>query len=92
MDKIFIDAVDKNVSSMVVYAKPEHGRSLYIDEDYTNRAYPEDVEDAFTKNLLIIKVGDDLFKPVKMSGNLFTVLKLDGSVVTFIEYKAKGDE
>lgn len=92
MDKIFIDAVDKNVSSMVVYAKPEHGRSLYIDEDYTIRAYPEDVEDAFTKNLLLIKVGDDLFKPVKMSGNLFTVLKLDESVVTFIEYKAKGDE
>lgn len=92
MNKVFIDAVDKNVSSMIVYAKPEHGRSLYLDEGYINRAYPEDVEDAFIKNLLLIKVGNDYFKPIKMSGNLFTVLNINESVVTFIEYKAKGGE
>lgn len=92
MNKIFIDAVDKNVASMVVYAKPSYGRSLYLDEDYINKAYLEDVEDAFIKNLLIIKVGDDYFKPVKMSGNLFTVVNLVESVITFIEYKAKGNE
>ena len=89
MDKIFIDAVDKNVSSMVVYAKSVYSKNLYLDEEYTNKAYIEDVKDAFIKNLLIIKVENDYFKPINMSGNSFTVLYLDGSVVNFIEYKAK---
>ena len=92
MDKIFIDAVDKNVSSMLVYAKSVHSRNLYLDEECTNRAYLEDVEDAFIKNLLIIKVENDYFKPIYMSGNFFTVLNLNESVVTFIEYKAKDNE
>ncbi len=92
MDKVFIDAVDKNVSSIVVYAKPEHGRSLYLDEDYINRAYPEDVEDAFTKNLLLVKVGNDFFKPVKISGNKVTIADLVSTTVTLTEYQAKASE
>lgn len=88
MDKIFIDAVDKNVAAMIVYGKASNSK-LYLEADYTNQAPQADVEDAFTKNLLLVKVGDDFFKPVKISGNKVTVADLVSSTVTLTEYQAK---
>lgn len=88
MNKIFIDAVDKNVAAMVVYGKSAD-KKLYLEAGYKNQAAQVDVEDAFTKNLLLVKVGDDFFKPVKISGNKVTIADLVSTTVTLTEYQAK---
>ena len=91
MNKIFIDSVDKNVAALVVYGKSAD-KKLYLEEGYKNQAAQSDVEDAFTKNLLLVKVGDDFFKPIKISGNKVTIADLVSTTVTLTEYQAKASE
>lgn len=91
MNKIFIDSVDKNVAALVVYGKSAD-KKLYLEAGYTNQAAQADVEDAFTKNLLLVKVGNDFFKPIKISGNKVTIADLVSTTVTLTEYQAKASE
>lgn len=80
MDKIFQDAKDKNVESYVVYGKAADHK-LYTDSTYTaaNKATQAEVEDAFRKGMLLIKVGDVYCKPVALTANKVYTATLEGS-------------
>ena len=91
LERILNDAKDQYVAALVVYGKSAD-KKLYLEAGYKNQAAQADVEDAFTKNLLLVKVGDDFFKPVKISGNKVTIADLVTSSVTLTEYQAKASE
>lgn len=80
MSKVFQQAKDKNVKSYVFYGKAADHK-LYLDADYTAtmKAGQVEVEDAFKKGMLVVKVGDVMFKPVSMSGNKVYTASLEGS-------------
>ena len=56
MEKTFIDAKDKNVAAVTLYAGDNGG--FFEDEDYTIPVSKDIVEDLFYKNLLLVGVGD----------------------------------
>lgn len=91
LERIFNDAKDQYVAALVVYGKSAD-KKLYLEAGYKNQAAQADVADAFAKNLLLVKVGDDFFKPVKISGNKVTIADLVTSSVTLTEYQAKASE
>lgn len=80
MNKIFQDAKDKNVKSFVVFGKAADHK-LYTDSTYTaaNKATQAEVEDAFWKGMLLIKIGDIYCKPVALDGNKVYTATLEGS-------------
>ena len=80
MGKIFQDADDKNVKSYVFYGKAADHK-IYRDAAYTaaEKATAAEVEDAFKKGMLVVIVGDAMFKPVSMSGNKVYTASLEGS-------------
>ena len=82
LERIFNDAKDQYVAALIVYGKSAD-KKLYLEAGYKNQAAQADVADAFAKNLLLVKVGDDFFKPV---ADLVT------SSVTLTEYQAKASE
>ena len=90
MDKVFQDAKDIHVTAVVVYGKSANSK-LYEEAAYTNQVAQSVVEDAFLKGVLVVKVGDDYFRPVKVSGNKVTIAELSGSpaAATLTEYQAK---
>jgi hypothetical protein len=90
MEKIFQDANDVHVTAVVVYGKAANSK-LYEEAAYTNQVAQSVVEDAFLKGVLLVKVGDDFFRPVKVSGNKVTIAELAGSpaAATLTEYQAK---
>ncbi|MBO7453230.1 MAG: hypothetical protein J6U54_23095 [Clostridiales bacterium] len=84
----FIDAADKYVAAKIVYGKAADSK-LYLEAAYTNQAPQADVEEAFLKNQLIVKVGDVFYKPFKLDGNKVTVGGLVSTTVTLTEFQAK---
>lgn len=82
MVKIFQDAKDKNVKSFLVYGKAsDHKlyRSAINGSPTGEKATQEEVEDAFQKGMLLIKVGDVYCKPVAMTANKVYTATLEGS-------------
>lgn len=90
MDKIFQDAKDKYVTAVIVYGKSSNSK-LYNEAAYTNQADQAVVTDAFLKGVLLVKVGDALYRPVKVDGVKVTIAELAGSpaAATLTEYSAK---
>ncbi len=90
MKKVFQDAVDKYVTAVIVYGKTQDSK-LYIEPEYTTQVGQDVVLDAFLKGVLMVQVGDALFRPVKVNGVKVTVAELSGSpaAATLTEYSAK---
>lgn len=88
MDKIYIDASDKYVAAVVVYGKAADSK-LYVDADYTDQAFITDVEDAFVKGSLVVKVGAKVYKPVALDGVKVAVASLVSGTATVTEFSAK---
>lgn len=86
----FIDAADKYVAAKIVYGKAADSK-IYLEAAFTNQAPQAEVEDAFMKGVLLVKVGDAFFKPIKLAGNKVTIGELSGSpaAATLTEYQAK---
>lgn len=55
MDRIYNDAVDKNVSCVVVYAKTNG--SIYYDAETKNAVPAEDCLNLFLKGVVAVKAG-----------------------------------
>ncbi len=88
MEKIFQDAKDKYVTAVVVYGKSADSK-LYVDADFSEQASIDVVKDAFEKGVLMVKVGDAEFRPVKVAGVKATVVDIAGGAVTATEFSAK---
>ncbi len=87
MEMIFQDAKDKYVTAIVVYGKAEDGK-LYVDAAFREQVAQAVVEDAFAKNVLLVKVGDASFRPVKVEENLVTVVDFVSGAVTATDFEA----
>ena len=88
MEKIFQDAKDKYVAAVVVYGKASDSK-LYVDADFSEQAGIDVVKDAFDKGVLVVKVGDAAFRPVKVAGVKATVIDVVSGAVSATEFSAK---
>lgn len=91
MEMIFQDAKDKYVTAVVVYGKTSDSK-LYVDADYSAQVEQAVVEDAFAKNVLLVKVGTASYRPVKVAANKVLVLDLSQGSVAATEFSAKAAE
>ena len=91
MEMIFQDAKDKYVAAVVVYGKTSDSK-LYVDADYSAQVEQAVVEDAFAKNVLLVKVGTASYRPVKVAANKVLVLDLASGAVAATEFTAKAAE
>jgi len=91
MEMIFQDAKDKYVTAVVVYGKTSDSK-LYVDADYSAQVEQAVVEDAFAKNVLLVKVGTASYRPVKVAANKVLVLDLASGAVAATEFTAKAAE
>ena len=91
MEMIFQDAKDKYVTAVVVYGKASDSK-LYVDAEYSKQVDQAVVEDAFDKNVLLVKVGTTKYRPVKVAANKVTVIDLVSGAVTATEFQAKAAE
>lgn len=90
MDRLFQDAKDLNVSAVIAYGKAEDSK-LYVDEDLTIEANANLVADAFKRNVLVIVVGDVVYKPVKLDDNAVTVIDVASGTVTATTFTAASE-
>lgn len=88
MEKIFQDAKDKYVTAVIVYGKTADSK-IYVDADFSEQASIDVVKDAFDKGVLMVKVGDAEFRPVKVAGVKVTVIDVVSAAVSAIEFSAK---
>ena len=65
MDKIFDQAKDKNVASIVIYGKGSDGKA-YADANGTIQLKTSELKDAFLKRA-VIQIGTEYFIPVTFS-------------------------
>ena len=91
MEKIFQDAKDKYVTAVVVYGKASDSK-LYTDNEFTEQVTEEVAREAFKKGLLLVRVGNDFFEPVKVAQNKVTIIDVVSGTVTAKEFTAKAAE
>lgn len=74
MDRIYIDAKDKNIAVRILYGKAS-GDFLYYDEKTTQKVSKEDAFDAFLKGMFVL-MNNEYYKIVHCkpseSGYVFT--------------------
>ena len=88
MEKIFQDAKDKYVTAVIVYGKTADSK-IYVDADFSEQVGIDVVKDAFEKGVLMVKVGDAEFRPVKVAGVKVTVIDVVSAAVSATEFSAK---
>lgn len=90
MEKVFQDAKDLNLCSLIAYGNDD---KLYADADFTDQLGVAAAKEAFEKNLLIIKAGDDAFKPVAVVGLNVVCIDLGaGDIATAVKFAAKDED
>lgn len=89
-EKIFIDAEEKYLAGVVVYAHSDS--KLYADATHRVAMVNDEVVNLFNKGLLIIKDGDTTYKPIaiKKNSNVYDVTVVNGtaSTATFKVFKS----
>lgn len=84
MDKIFMQAKDKNVAAVMIYAAIS-GHACF-DSECNNKMSAAELEDAFVKGCIIVDNSGD--NPVMYSA--ISMTKVDNAVM--IEYGTDGNE
>lgn len=87
---IYIDGNDKYVGNYLVFGKASDSK-LYVDEALTEQVSQADLQEAFLKGLLLIQVGNDVFKPVKVAANKAVVIDVVSGSATAKEFAAKAE-
>lgn len=87
---IYIDGNDKYVGNYLVFGKASDSK-LYVDEAFTEQVSQADLQEAFLKGLLLIQVGTDVFKPVKVAANKAVVIDVVSGTATSKEFAAKAE-
>lgn len=81
MQKNYEDANDQHIRNITVYGKAADSK-IYANADYDAYIEADKVAELFAKNMLIVKVGNDLFIPVAFaSSKIVTVSVSSGSAV-----------
>lgn len=88
MEKIYQDAKDKYVTAVIVYGKTADSK-IYVDADFSEQVGIDVVKDAFEKGVLMVKVGEAEFRPVKVAGVKVTVIDVVSAAVSATEFSAK---
>lgn len=88
MKVIYQDSKDLHILSVVAYGNDEDNK-LYNDAEFTAQMTAADAKEAFSKNLLIVKMDDKVFKPVAFIDNKVVVLDLVSSSVSAIQLATK---
>lgn len=90
MLKIFQDAKDKNVKSLVVYGKAADHK-LYLESTYTTQVDQADIEEAFKKGMLVIMNSTQALRPFALAANKVVTADLSGaqSAIAGVEWEAK---
>ena len=89
MEKTFQDAKDLNLCNLIAYG---NDAKLYADADFTDQLGVAAAKEAFEKNLLIVKVDDDAFKPVAFLDGVVVCITLgDLDAVTAVKFAAKDE-
>lgn len=84
MEKIFQDAKDLNLCNLVAYG---NDGKLYADADHADQLTADVAKEAFEKNLLIVKVDKNVFKPVAfIDGDIVCIDLGTGDVVTAVKF------
>jgi hypothetical protein len=85
MEKVFQDAKDLNLCNLVAYG---NDGKLYADADHADQLTADVAKEAFEKNLLIVKVGDDtVLKPVAfIDGDVVCITLGDLDAVTAAKF------
>lgn len=91
MEIIFQDAKDKYVGKIIAYGKLSDSK-LYTDNEFTEQVTEEVVREAFRKGLLLVRVGNEFFEPVKAAQNKVTIIDVVSGAVTAKEFTAKAAE
>lgn len=91
MEMIFQDAKDKYVTAVVVFGNAEDNK-LYIDAEFETQVDQAIIEDAFNKNVLMVKVDGASFRPVKVDANKVLVVDFVSNAVKATEFLAKAAE
>ena len=92
MKKIYDDAKDKNVASVVVYGDSTDGK-LYETATGLEKAQAaiSEVKELFEKKKLIIDVDGDLCEPLSVVGTKVMTVNVGSSVDILTEWTAKSD-
>ncbi len=93
MKKIYDDAKDKNVASVVVYGDTTDNK-LYREASGATKTQitEEELQDLFLKRRLIINVDGELFVPVSVDDNKAAIVTTVESTLSLVEYAAKAAE
>lgn len=84
MEKVFQDAKDLNLCNLVAYG---NDGKLYADADHADQLTADVAKEAFEKNLLIVKVDENVFKPVAfIDGDIVCIDLGTGDVVTAVKF------
>lgn len=91
--KIFDDAKDKNVANVVFYGDTTDNK-LYLEATGATKTQVKESElqDAFLKGRLIIKVGDVAYTAASVEDNEATVITVSSNTVAAVVFAAKADE
>ena len=79
--------IEKQTHEIMQRIKRFDGK-LYLDAELTEQAPAAAVAEAFDKNVLVVKVGDVSFKPVKFDTDTVTVVDVSSGTVTAVEFEA----
>ena len=90
LEHIYIDGNDKYVGNYRVYGKSADSK-LYVDAALTEQVSQADLQEAFLKGLLLIQVGNDVFRPVKVAANKAVVIDVVSGTATAKEFAAKAE-
>lgn len=88
LDRFHEQAKDLHVKNYIVYGKTADSK-LYKEAAYTNQVDQADVEDAFKKGILIVKVGDKFYAPLVLNANKVSTIDLVSTTPTITEWQAK---
>lgn len=73
LEKNYANAETNYAKALIAYGKSAD-KKLYYESTYTNQVKQADAEAAFRAGLLMVKVGNDFYAPVKMTNNAVTII------------------
>lgn len=87
---IFNDAKDVHVRNHVVFGKSADSK-LYtklVGTTYSEQLKQADLEELFSKKMLVVKIGENFFEPVYIKANKVGIVDSSSNTVTVTEYAA----
>lgn len=88
VEKIYNDAVDKNVAATVLYG---NAGFVYFEEAHTNKVGKEELENFFAKGVVVVYNGKT-YKPVSLTvaeaNATVSIITYSGSSATGVELKS----